>query len=205
MNRGKGSQFERQICKQLSLWWTVGERDDIFWRSSQSGGRATQRMKFGKKTFGSYGDVAAVDPFGQPLLEYWTIELKRGKSHGSPWELLECTGECQKFEQTLAQVYRSHIHSGSEGWLLICKKDFRHAMAYIDWRTISRFGECLKQPHVRYGVRVVIDRKPVILHFAGMRLDGLLKRLKPSWITDRVNYEPELKEIKRESNKRTTK
>ena len=29
----KGSAFEREICKKLSLWFTENERDDIFFRS----------------------------------------------------------------------------------------------------------------------------------------------------------------------------
>ena len=36
----KGSEFEREMCKCLSLWWTDSKRDDVFWRSAQSGGRA---------------------------------------------------------------------------------------------------------------------------------------------------------------------
>ena len=41
----KGGAWEREFSKYLSLWITEGERDDVFWRSSQSGGRATQRAK----------------------------------------------------------------------------------------------------------------------------------------------------------------
>ena len=76
----KGFSFEREICKELSLWWTEGERDDIFWRTSGSGGRATERLKKGKLTANSYGDVMAIDPIGQPLIDFCFIELKRGYS-----------------------------------------------------------------------------------------------------------------------------
>ena len=64
----KGSQFERTVCKDLSLWWTKGKRDDVFWRTSGSGARAKTRSKTGEKTFGQYGDVQATDPIGQPLI-----------------------------------------------------------------------------------------------------------------------------------------
>ena len=74
----KGGNFERLICKQMGLWWTDGERDDIFWRTSQSGGRATTRSKSGKQTFGQYGDISATDPIGQPLLDACSFELKIG-------------------------------------------------------------------------------------------------------------------------------
>lgn len=75
---GKGSAFEREIAKKLSLWWTEGERDDVFWRTSQSGGRATTRFKSGKSTSGSGGDLTFIDEIGKPLIDYFLIELKRG-------------------------------------------------------------------------------------------------------------------------------
>jgi len=76
----KGSSFEREICKQFSLWWTDDERDDIFWRTSGSGARATTRRKTNKKTKYEYGDVSFTDPVGQLLIDTFLIELKRGYS-----------------------------------------------------------------------------------------------------------------------------
>lgn len=32
MSAKKGSSYERHICKQLSLWWTKGKRDDVVFR-----------------------------------------------------------------------------------------------------------------------------------------------------------------------------
>jgi hypothetical protein len=132
----KGSNFEREICKLLSRWWTSGERDDVFWRSSQSGGRATQRARSGHKTFGSYGDIAAVDPIGQPLLRYFTIELKRGRSHGFLGDVLDVKGDNSKhpFVATLRQARRSAKLAGSKTWLLICRRDRRQAMVYLPWK-----------------------------------------------------------------------
>jgi len=77
----KGSSFEREICKQLSYWWSDDERDDIFWRTSGSGARATTRRKTNKKTRYEYGDVSFTDPVGQPLIDTFLIELKRGYSN----------------------------------------------------------------------------------------------------------------------------
>ena len=77
-SKRKGSQYERTICKQLSLWWSYEENDIIFWLSSQSGGRATTRAKKGKKTPYSYGDITFIDPIGKPLIDKCLLELKRG-------------------------------------------------------------------------------------------------------------------------------
>ncbi len=74
----KGFGYERTVCKELSFWWTNDERDDVFWRTSGSGSRATSRMKKGKSTANSYGDIMAIDPIGQPLIDACFIEVKRG-------------------------------------------------------------------------------------------------------------------------------
>ena len=74
----KGFSFEREICKELSFWWTEDERDDVFWRTSGSGGRATERLKKGKLTSNSYGDMMAIDPIGQPFIDFCFVEIKRG-------------------------------------------------------------------------------------------------------------------------------
>jgi hypothetical protein len=74
----KGQNFEIKIAKNLSLWWTNKERDDIFWRSTTSGARATQRAKDGKTTKNSSGDLTLIDPIGQPFLDFFHIEIKRG-------------------------------------------------------------------------------------------------------------------------------
>ena len=74
----KGANYEREFCKQLSLWWSFGKWDDVFWRTSQSGGRATTRMKKGKRTADAYGDVGAERNEGRPLTQDTFFELKRG-------------------------------------------------------------------------------------------------------------------------------
>jgi hypothetical protein len=75
-NRGKGAEFERTICKELSKWVSNGERDDIFWRSSMSGGRHTVRKKAGLHALSQTGDICAVHPDGHWLLEKFSIECK---------------------------------------------------------------------------------------------------------------------------------
>ena len=86
----KGDQFEREVSKELSLWWTEGERDDVFWRCSQSGGRATERRKKGLDTAYSQGDLTFIDPVGKPLIDYFIIELKRGYTNEiDPLSLLD--------------------------------------------------------------------------------------------------------------------
>lgn len=74
--RTKGSAFEREMATAFSLWWTEGERDDVFWRTQGSGGRATRRAQKGKKTRYQYGDMTFTDPIGKSIIEYASFEFK---------------------------------------------------------------------------------------------------------------------------------
>ncbi len=81
----KGSSFERKICKEFSLWYSghiLNEnRNDIFWRTSGSGARATVRSRIGLSTSDSYGDIQAIHTCGKVFTEKFLIEIKRGYSN----------------------------------------------------------------------------------------------------------------------------
>lgn len=75
---GKGADWERETAKLLSLWWTEGDADDVIYRTSASGARATQRRKSGKGTTNSAGDLGFTDDVAKPLFQFMTMECKRG-------------------------------------------------------------------------------------------------------------------------------
>ena len=75
----KGSSFERELCRELSLWVSDGKRDDLLWRSAISGGRATVRAKKGKITAHQAGDICAVHELGHKLTNHFFIECKAYK------------------------------------------------------------------------------------------------------------------------------
>lgn len=181
------------MCKKLSLWWSsgIGEepRDDIFWRSAQSGGRATQRAKSGKSTFGSYGDIAAVDPIGQPLMRVLTIELKRGSTIGTPWDLFDTspTKAIRPIEAGIAQAIRSHKDAGSLSWVLIGRRDHRVPIVYGDSVFLREFfitpgcgAYCMMKLHLNglKGERRII----------GIHLDEFLKVVTPEEIIRKDKY-----------------
>jgi hypothetical protein len=74
----KGANFEREICKRISLWLTNGERDDCLWRSAMSGGRATVQMRKGN-SIRQCGDIAAVSEEGIAFTNQWYVEIKHYK------------------------------------------------------------------------------------------------------------------------------
>jgi hypothetical protein len=127
----KGAAFERFICPKLSLWWAG--RDDVFWRSAGSGARATVRGRKGKATAGQHSDMAAIDPIGGPLIDAFTIEMKRGYPKANLHDLFDNTGRCASHPllEWIAQVVESHNNAGSFSWMIIHRRDRRSALVYM--------------------------------------------------------------------------
>jgi len=130
----KGGSFERELSRQLSLWWSGGQDDSWFWRSSQSGGRATQRAKKGKSTTNASGDIAAQCHEAQKLLDCLTLELKRGYKDISIADLYE--RRSGGFHLFVEQAQKSASLAGTPGWAVIHKRDRRNAV--IHWFLPSR-------------------------------------------------------------------
>jgi hypothetical protein len=82
----KGSRFERDVCKRLSLWLSKGERDDLFWRSALSGGRATLRLRQDLARIqinkAQSGDLTAISREAYDFAEALFIECKHYRDLG---------------------------------------------------------------------------------------------------------------------------
>lgn len=89
----KGAQFEREVCKMLSLAMSDGTRDDLYWRSAMSGGRAT--IGFGRKN--QLGDISAIGSEGCALTDQFVIECKRYHDIGLTRFLISGSGSLSKF------------------------------------------------------------------------------------------------------------
>lgn len=133
MKSRKGGAYEREFCRKLSEWWSDGTRDDIFWRTSSSGGRATQRAKTNRKTFGQYGDIQAVDPIGAPLMRVLCVELKRGYNKDTLADAIDRSSVAaqQTWEAFVEQAQAQAEHSGARHWLLVQRRDDRQAVAFF--------------------------------------------------------------------------
>jgi hypothetical protein len=93
----KGSAFERKVCKQLSLWVSYGKREDLFWRSAMSGGRATVGRKAGKDHAKHAGDITATSPEGHYLTDAWYVECKSYQDLNITGAMLSGVGLLVKF------------------------------------------------------------------------------------------------------------
>lgn len=118
----KGGAFERNLSKQFSLWWSDGKNDNIFWRTQNSGGRATQRTKKGKKTINNYGDMKDEDPIGKLLTKLFYFEFKTGYKDATLEDLLyKPTKAKNTWRSWIEKAQREHSQS-SKTWMLVVKK-----------------------------------------------------------------------------------
>ena len=97
----KGSNFENEMLKTFGLWWTNGERDDVFCRTAGSGAKATCRQKKGQSTHNSCGDLGYLDEIGKPLIDWAVIEFKRGYTAGGRIDWKEITEALEQFQNNL--------------------------------------------------------------------------------------------------------
>lgn len=127
--KGKGSAFERDVCKRLSVWWTGDPKGDCFWRSAMSGGRSTVT---GTST--GAGDIVGTTARGDELVQLVTFEVKRGYPTADPFAMVEGPRGSSVFEGFIDQAEESRRVAGSRMWSIIHKRDRRNAMIYFDWR-----------------------------------------------------------------------
>jgi hypothetical protein len=74
--KAKGSQFESDVCRELSLWVSHGKQEDVFWRSAMSGGRSTVAARKGKRLATQAGDISSIHAIGNPFTDRFLIECK---------------------------------------------------------------------------------------------------------------------------------
>lgn len=95
--KAKGAAYEREVCKKLSLWVSHGKREDLFWRSAMSGGRATVGRKQGKSHDQHAGDISATHPEGHALTDKWYVECKAYSDLDIESALMKGEGKLSKF------------------------------------------------------------------------------------------------------------
>lgn len=146
----KGQIFERKLCKELSIWWSKGIRDDIFWRTAGSGARATQRAKKGQETFLNYGDVTATHPIAKILIDKFVISLKRGYTGKKNTKNLNCLSlldlidkpEKLKTKPVLVQWWEElqqdiKISKANKQGLIVCRRDRRQSIIIMSRETFK--------------------------------------------------------------------
>ena len=105
-SKKKGGRFEREVCRDLSLWVSNNTRQDVFWRSAMSGGRATVGLSRGLVHSAQVGDVSAIVSAGESLLNYFVIECKAYRELGFLQWVLKDSGRLRGFWETNRKLAR---------------------------------------------------------------------------------------------------
>lgn len=181
MGSKKGGGYEREKCKSLSIWWSHGTRDDIFWRTPGSGSRATMRKKKDLLTADAYGDVMSQHESGKPLTKKIVISLKRGYTgkkvkKNLHWaSVLDIIDTPRKFKTKPAiitwwkELMRDVKAGKRKRGLLIFRRDRKRsviAMSHKTFRFINR-----RKPHIfpYFGQTCHLQAKGLNIYL--MRLD----------------------------------
>jgi hypothetical protein len=201
----KGNPFEREIAKCLSLWFSDGTNDNIFWRTHQSGGRATTRAKAGKEASLHCGDIGAVNPIGEPLLKVLSFELKRGYNKAVLHDLIDMPVDKQQahakqiekghkdkiddYPYWIAKAERDRLRAGALFWAIIHKRDYREALLVAPSKLFYRLGVkaltnlSLRSPVIKF----CLDSTTLtVVHF-----DAFLQVVKPKDILVLLEQGPE--------------
>jgi hypothetical protein len=159
----KGGGYERDKCKELSLWWTGGERDDVFWRTPGSGARATTRMKIGVDTADSAGDMLSIDETGKPLTHKCLFEFKRGY------------GGVKRKKQKTRESAELHVLAMLDN----PKMQETEPLLYQFWRK----GEKERRQHKRQFTFIIFkrDRKDDVICMSQSTFDWMNNRLTKHW------------------------
>jgi hypothetical protein len=130
--KAKGAQFERYICKRLSLFITEGKHEDVFWRSAMSGGRAT--IKAGVR---QGGDITAVTVEGYDFCEDWNVECKHVKHLGLDSFIVRNTGPMAKYWQQTQRDAKKQDKTP----MLICRQNGWPILVVVPRNRTSHFGD----------------------------------------------------------------
>lgn len=193
----KGGEFERSICKQLSRWWTNDpDTDVIFWRTSQSGGRATSRVKRGKPATAAHcGDIYAVDDRGLPFTRLITPELKTGYSTATIHALLDQPTDKPpnrkaSYQAWVVQAITASRNANTPFWAIIHHRSARETILTIPaelWRELHCSYRIVDPPILRltaYPKSLASTTMQIDSPFelVSMRLSAFLAGIDPSEI-----------------------
>lgn len=178
----KGGPYEREICKELSVWWSSGRRNDIFWRTAGSGSRATIRDRQGLRTADSYGDIMATHESGKPLTKNFVISLKRGYTgekgkknirHICILDLIDLNYGKKKGKPVLMEWWeelREDMRKGGrKHGMIIFRRDHRESVIAIEHEVFCRIREVKPCSYPLYHSGISLKVPPLDLQIISLK------------------------------------
>lgn len=220
MMPAKGGIFERDISRQLSLWWTKGKTDDCFWRNR------TRRTIYAYNAQMQEGDIVAVREIGTPFTDMFCIECKAGyslkknptrktkekrsqikeKVKNIPWDLLEILDAAGNYENFTIVKFWEQAQKAAvlthKIPLLIFKRDYHAPVIVVNDKFLNLFIFDDEWHLNQIGIIVSGLIKDEFLYFYS--LENFLNRFSPDIIRKEIeNRKKKAEMATRPSVKRT--
>ena len=116
--KAKGSSFEREVCKKLTLWVTGQDNPYVFWRSPSSGAVATI-----SQSSNVCGDIIAIKEEGNFFTEIFSVECKDGYPDADMMKLFK-----NNKNDTIHEFWKQCINDArtadKEGMMIFRKKGY---------------------------------------------------------------------------------
>ena len=174
--KAKGSQWERDCGKAISLWLTHGERPDIMSRNVLSGGSFTNAENAGKVSSRMPGDMMAAHPLAFRFLSRFSVECKFLKDIGLLQYLLD-----PRMQNPLALIValaRRQAKSINAEFMVIAKQNRYDPIVLVDGMVGEQMMICLK----RRGTRGVLQPMHHFFHKGNIcmiRFEDMLRIVDP--------------------------
>ena len=182
-NPGKGSNFEREMAKKLSLWASNGKHDDWVWRTSSSGARAKTRSKQGKTTANSCGDLKPEHMGAFFIFKKAIWELKNGYKNWCVLDLIDNTKirsnqkkeKVQTLESFAIQAYGDAKNAKVPYPIILTKKDKHEEVIWIPIVLFSLLEEDLlgDEPYIYFSGNSKMGE------YVAMNFDLFLEKVSP--------------------------
>jgi len=172
----KGSAWERECGKLISLWLTHGERGDIMARNVLSGGSFTTAENAGKVSSRMPGDMMAAHPLAFRFLSRFSVECKHLKDIGLLQFVLD-----PRQQNSLALIIalaRRQAKAIDCEFMVIAKQNRHDAVVFVDGAVGELMMQCLQQR----GTRTMLHPMYHFLHkgkIFALRFNDMLRTINP--------------------------
>jgi len=146
--KNKGNNFERKISKKLSLWWSSGEREDIFYRTHSSGARFTNRYMKDKTIIENQtGDIMSSAEDGFLFISFFTVECKHYKFLNF-WSLIDKPTKDNLYFWWIKLKEQCELNNTNP--FLIVKQNNRPELLFVNEFTYKHILKKLKLNNIMY-------------------------------------------------------
>lgn len=154
--KAKGSAFEREVARKLTVWLTGQDKEYFFYRSPSSGAVATINEMNGDIS----GDIIAVKPEARALTSIFSIECKDGYPDAEIMKIFK-NNKNDIIQEFWKQCITDARKANKQGMLIFKKKGFPIIVGIEDGTKISK----VMKDKISKNVTISYDILPHIVFF----------------------------------------